>query len=52
MTDFSSLLQADRGGPAHSVHLVDKDSFESWLKAQGAGRRALVEAARREFDGA
>ena len=49
MTDFTSLLQPDRGGPAHSIHLVDKASFEGWLKAQGAGRRSLVEAAR--FDG-
>ena len=28
MTDFASLLQPDRGGPAHAVHLVDKASFE------------------------
>ena len=49
MTDFASLLQADRGGPAHAIHLVDKASFEAWAKRQGASRRALVEAAR--FDG-
>ncbi len=49
MTDFAPLLQPDRGGPAHIVHLVDKDSFESWLKAQPAARRALLAAHR--FDG-
>ena len=49
MTDFASLLQPDRGGPAHAVHLVDKDSFEPWLKQQSAARRALVAAQR--FDG-
>jgi leucyl aminopeptidase len=49
MTDFASLLQPDRGGPAHSVHLVDKMSFEPWLKAQPDPRRALLAAHR--FDG-
>jgi leucyl aminopeptidase len=43
------LLQADRGGPAHAVHLVDKATFEGWLKGQPAPRRALLEALR--FDG-
>ena len=49
MTDFAPLLQPDRGGPAHAIHLVDKDSFAGWLKAQPAPRRALLEAQR--FDG-
>ena len=49
MTDFASLLQPDRGGPAHSIHLVDKDSFDGWAKQQSPSRRALVDAAR--FDG-
>jgi leucyl aminopeptidase len=49
MTDFAPLLQPDRGGPAHAIHLVDKASFEGWLKAQPAARRALLEALR--FDG-
>ncbi|MFL6748024.1 MAG: leucyl aminopeptidase family protein [Sphingomicrobium sp.] len=48
MTDFSSLLQPDRGGPAHLIHLIDKDSFADWAKKQGAARRALLEAARFE----
>jgi leucyl aminopeptidase len=48
MTDFASLLQADRGGPAHIIHLVDKDSFADWTKRQSVSRRALIEAARFE----
>nr|WP_294848369.1 leucyl aminopeptidase family protein [uncultured Sphingomonas sp.] len=46
MTDFASLLQPDRGQPARTVHLVDKDSFDGWLKRQNEGRRRLIEAAR------
>lgn len=49
MTDFASLLHADRGGPAHVIHLVDKDSFSGWAKGQSAQRRTLLDAAR--FDG-
>src|SRR4030095_13537862 len=48
MTDFSSLLQPDRGGSAHLIHLIDKNSFADWLKKQSATRRALLEAARFE----
>ena len=46
MTDFTPLLQPDRGGPAHAVHLVDKIGFEAWLKRQPAPRRALLAAHR------
>jgi leucyl aminopeptidase len=49
MTDFAPLLQPDRGGPAHPIHLVDKSSFDAWAKRQSPGRRALLEAGR--FDG-
>jgi leucyl aminopeptidase len=48
MTDFASLLQPDRGGPAHAIHLVDKNSFGDWAKKQSAARRALLDAARFE----
>ena len=48
MTDFASLLRADRGGPAHAIHLVDKNSFADWAKKQSAARRSLLEAARLE----
>jgi leucyl aminopeptidase len=48
VTDFASLLQPDRGGPAHAIHLVDKGSFADWAKNQSAARRALLAAARFE----
>lgn len=49
MTDFASLLVADRGQKAHPIHLVDKDSFADWVKTRPAEDRALLEANR--FDG-
>ena len=49
MTDLSALLVADRGQKAHSIHLVDKDSFPGWVKTRPAEDRALLEALR--FDG-
>jgi len=48
MTDFPSLLQPDRGGSAHPIHLIDKDGFADWLKKQSAARRELLEASRFE----
>jgi len=44
MTDFSALLQPDKGQPATPLHLVDKGSFEAWLKAQPARARAAAQA--------
>ena len=49
MTDFAALLQPDRGGPARTIHLVDRAGFDDWLKTQPASRPALLEAMR--FDG-
>ena len=49
MTDFASLLVADRGQQARIIHLVDKGSFDAWLKGRPAEDRALIEAHR--FDG-
>ena len=49
MTDFSALLQPDRGQKAHPIHLVDKTSFADWLKSRPAEDRALLDAHR--FDG-
>jgi leucyl aminopeptidase len=46
MTDFASLLVPDRGQKARPVHLVDKESFESWLKKRPPEDRALIEALR------
>ena len=49
MTDFASLVVADRGQDTRPIHLVDKKSFEGWLKKRPAEDRALLEALR--FDG-
>jgi leucyl aminopeptidase len=49
MTDFASLLVADLGQAARTIHLVDKDGFADWLKKRPAEDRALLEAQR--FDG-
>jgi leucyl aminopeptidase len=46
MTDFAQLLVADRGQKARPIHLVDKTSFEGWLKKRPAEDRALLSAQR------
>ena len=46
MTDFASLLVADRGQKARPIHLVEKKGFEAWLKKRPAEDRALLEAQR------
>jgi len=48
MTDFASLIAADRGQPARSLTLVAKGDFAEWLKGQPPRARAAVEAARFE----
>nr|NUR37515.1 leucyl aminopeptidase family protein [Sphingomonas sp.] len=49
MTDFASLIAADRGQKARLIHLVDKKGFDAWAKSRPAEDRALLEAHR--FDG-
>ena len=49
MTDFSDLLIADRGQKSREIDLVDKDSFENWMKRRSAEDRVLLEA--HQFDG-
>ena len=49
MTDFSSLIVPDTGRKARPIHLVDKGSFEAWVKSRPADDRALLAAQR--FDG-
>jgi leucyl aminopeptidase len=46
MTDFASLLSADRGQKARPIHLVDKATYEAWLKKRPAEDRTLLEAMR------
>ena len=48
MTDLASLIVADRGQPARPIHLVDKGSFEDWLKGRPPEDRALLAANRFE----
>jgi len=46
MTDFASLLQPDKGQAARTLLLVDKDGFDSWLKAQPARVKTAIAAHR------
>ena len=46
MTEFSSLLVADRGEAARSIQLVDSTTYPAWLEAQPAAHRALLGANR------
>ncbi|MEO5578802.1 MAG: leucyl aminopeptidase family protein [Sphingomicrobium sp.] len=46
MTDFSTLLQPDRGEPARLIHVVDKDSFSVWAKKQSTARQSMLETIR------
>ncbi|WP_156679831.1 leucyl aminopeptidase family protein [Sphingomonas profundi] len=46
MTDFSSLLQPDRGQPAHLIQAVRADAFDTWLADQPERSRATVAATR------
>ena len=49
MINYSDLIQPDNGQPATHIILVDKQTFENWLTAQGEGARMLAKAQR--FDG-
>lgn len=44
MTEVATLLQPDKGQPAVALHLTDKKSSDSWLKAQPARIRHAVAA--------
>ena len=44
MTNLSALLQPDQGQPAVPLHLVDRKTFEPWLKAQPERIRDAAEA--------
>ncbi len=46
MTDFTALLQPDRGQPARDLHVVHPLGWEAWLKAQPPRVRATVAAHR------
>ncbi|TCP37282.1 leucyl aminopeptidase family protein [Sphingomonas sp. BK235] len=46
MTDFSALLQPDRGQPARLLHVVHPDGYDAWLATQPARARTAAAAAR------
>jgi leucyl aminopeptidase len=41
-TDFSALLQPDRGQPAHAIHIVEKAGLDAWLAGQPSAVRQSV----------
>ena len=44
MTDYSDLIQPDQGQDARAIHLVDKKSYDDWLKGRSARERAHLAA--------
>jgi leucyl aminopeptidase len=44
MTNYHSLIQPDNGQSATPIHVVDKNSFEEWLKSQSDAVRAAIRA--------
>ena len=46
MTDFAATLAADRGQPAHALHVVHPDDYAGWLASQPARVRATCAAAK------
>jgi len=51
MTDLAALLQPDKGQPAIPLRLVDKKSFDGWLKSEPARVRQAVAAQGFKGDG-
>ncbi|QJQ32353.1 leucyl aminopeptidase family protein [Sphingomonas lacunae] len=51
MTDFSPMLQPDKGQPARTIHVVDKHSYESWLAAQPERARTAISAQGMKLEG-
>ncbi|MCR2834894.1 leucyl aminopeptidase family protein [Parerythrobacter lacustris] len=49
MTDFTTLIQPDRGQDATPIHLVNADVFADWAKTLSGGQRAALKA--QKFDG-
>ena len=44
MTDFASRLLADRGQNARTIHLIDKRSFDAWLKTRARNAQIWIDA--------
>jgi leucyl aminopeptidase len=49
MTDTHALIQPDRGQPATTLHLVDKQTIAAWLKGLSGPQRAALAA--QKFEG-
>ena len=47
-TDFSALIEADRGQPGRLIHVVDKAGLDGWLRTLPPRARAAVAAHRFE----
>jgi len=45
MTDYSDLIQPDKGQEARAIHLVDTKNYDEWLKGRSARERAYLAAA-------
>ncbi len=48
MTDFKTLVEADKGQDARTIQILDAGNFEDWLKDQSENIRAIVGAYRFE----
>lgn len=44
MTDFKTLIEADKGQSARTIQILDVNNFEDWLKDQPDTIRAIVTA--------
>lgn len=44
MTDYSDLIQPDKGQEARAIHIVDKQGYDEWLKSRSARERAHLAA--------
>ncbi|HET6537238.1 MAG TPA: leucyl aminopeptidase family protein [Sphingopyxis sp.] len=42
MTEFSDLIQPDKGQQAHIIHIIDEHSYDEWLTGRSAAEKALL----------
>ena len=46
MTDYSTMLQPDKGQPARTIYLVGEAGYDDWLKSRTPRERAALAAVR------
>ncbi len=51
MTDKNALIQPDRGQPATSIHLVDKEGLTAFLKTRTEAQRSALAAQKFQAEG-